>query len=430
VRAIAIAFVLALASTARADAPKPIVGARVQGHSKLTNATALRLAHVELGDPVTPDQIPQLEAALMSSELFKSAHVTLEDAPNGVVMVATLDDKMSWIAAPTIYVLPSNQAVGVGYAENNLFGENKKLLLYGQLGNHTSMFFGTYLIPYARGTPLVLRFDLYLLDHDIDEYTNPASDPTDFSISRTSTEHFLDAGALVGWQFNWWFLVSGRLRGAYVYFNNVQGGPKPEADGRDVTLQAQVTADARRHLFGVTWGPFLQFTGEGSIPGLDTYGYQLFQLRAYYSWRLFGEHQLELRTYQNVGHHLPFHEELTNGGVSDLRGYEVDQFRGDVRSVYRVEYSVPLFHWSIFAFRALGFWDGAYDGFHFQNLDDGSRNYLPTQGPGSHWWRDDVGAGLRVYVKNVVLPLLGLDFGYGIEGHSPEIYFEVGLTDF
>ena len=32
--------------------------------------------------------------------------------------------------------------------------------------------------------------------------------------------------------------------------------------------------------------------------------------------------------------------------------------------------------------------------------------------------------------KNVVLPLVGLDFGYGIEGHSPEVYFEVGLTDF
>jgi outer membrane protein assembly factor BamA len=429
VRAPAIAAVLALASTARADAPKPILGARVEGHSKLTPDTALRLAHVEVGDPITAAQIPQLEAALMSSELFKSAHVTLEDTPDGVIIVATLDDKMSWIAAPTLYVLPSNWAIGVGYAENNLFGKNRKVLLYGQLGNQTSMFFGTYLIPYVRGTPLQLRFDLYLLDHVIDEYTNPPGDPTDFSIARTSTEHFLDAAALVGWQFNWWFLVDARLRGAYVYFNDVKGGPRPEANGRDITLQTHITADARHHLFGVTWGPYLGFIAESSLPGLDTYGYQLFQLRAYYSWKLFGAHELELRTYQNIGRHLPFHEELTNGGVADLRGYNVDQFRGDTRSTYRVEYSVPLAHWSIFAFRALAFWDGAYDGFHFQDLD-GTRNYLPTQAPGSYWWRDDVGAGFRVYVKNVVLPLVGLDFGYGIEGHSPEVYFEVGLTDF
>jgi hypothetical protein len=197
--------------------------------------------------------------------------------------IGTLRGMESLIAAPTVYVLPSNRAIGVGYAENDLFGENRKVLLYGQLGNHTSMFFGTYLIPYVRGTPLQLRFDLYLLDHDIDEYANPPSDPTEFSIARTSTEHFLDAGALVGWQFNWWFSIDARLRGAYVYFNQIKGGPRPEADGRDVTLQSHITADVRHHLFGVTWGPYVQLIAESSLPKLDTYGYQLFQLRAYYS---------------------------------------------------------------------------------------------------------------------------------------------------
>jgi len=29
-----------------------------------------------------------------------------------------------------------------------------------------------------------------------------------------------------------------------------------------------------------------------------------------------------------------------------------------------------------------------------------------------------------------VLPLLGVDFGYGLEGRNLEIYFELGLTDF
>ena len=57
------------------------------------------------------------------------------------------------------------------------------------------------------------------------------------------------------------------------------------------------------------------------------------------------------------------------------------------------------------------------------------RDDLPSQlGPGGV--RNDVGVGLRIYVKAVVLPLLGLDLGHGIEGHSPEVYFEVGLTDF
>jgi hypothetical protein len=45
-------------------------------------------------------------------------------------------------------------------------------------------------------------------------------------------------------------------------------------------------------------------------------------------------------------------------------------------------------------------------------------------------WRNGVGAGLRVYIKAVVLPLLGLDVAYGIEARAPELYFQLGLTDF
>jgi len=160
--------------------------------------------------------------------------------------------------------------------------------------------------------------------------------------------------------------------------------------------------------------------------GLDSYGYQLMLLRAYQSWRLFGEHELELRGHFDAGRHLPLHEDLTLGGTSDLRGYDVDQFRGDVRAVFRAEYSIPLFKWRIFAFRALGFYDTGYVGFHSFRAD---RDYLLDQRTASYV-RNDVGAGFRIYVNNIVLPLLGLDLGYGIEGHTPQIYFEVGLTDF
>jgi len=44
-------------------------------------------------------------------------------------------------------------------------------------------------------------------------------------------------------------------------------------------------------------------------------------------------------------------------------------------------------------------------------------------------WRNGVGGGLRVYVKSIVLPLLGVDIGYGIEARDYHIYFAVGLTE-
>ncbi|MDB4956903.1 MAG: family outer membrane protein [Myxococcales bacterium] len=419
---------------APAVTPIPIAGFRARGDTKVHDRMVGRLTHLEIGDLITPDKIPELEAALLSSELFRTASVTFEDAPDGVLVVAMLKDKMSWIAAPTVYVLPSSWSVGVGYAENNLLGEEKKLLLYGQIGNRTNLFFGTYLDPAVNGTKLQLRFDIYAYRRYVQEYLNPPSDPRSFEVGRETQQTFLDGGVLVGWRFYWWLVADFRLRGAYVFFRDAKAAdgsplPVPQTDGWDITTQERITLDARKHLYGVTWGPYVQALVEPSVPGLDSYGYVVAAARAYYSWRLFGEHELELRTGLGIGRHLPFHEELAIGGVSDLRGYDVDQFRGDTRASFRVEYSVPIVKWKIFAFRALGFFDSGYVAYHFQD-PSGARNYLPTEVNGAHWFRNDFGGGLRIYVNNVVLPLLGLDYGYGLEGHSRELYFEIGLTDF
>jgi outer membrane protein assembly factor BamA len=431
---VVLAVACAISAPAYAEDARPIVGFRVAGKSKVTAETLGYLARVRIGDPVSTADLPRMKAALISSELFGSAEVALEDAPGGVTVVATLDDKLSWFAAPTLYVLPTSTAVGAGFVENNLGGRDQKLLLYGQIGTQTSLLFGTFLDPAYHGSRLTYRFDLYFERRQIDEYANPPTMPTSQAIERSTTQTFLDAGGLIGWNFRWWLVGDVRLRAAYVFFRdpfNPSAGnipePSPEKDGWDVTTQFRLTLDHRVHYFGLTWGPYLQLQLEPSVPGLDSYGYAFAQLRAYYSWKIWCEQELELRTIQAAGYHMPMHEELALGGAGDLRGYPTDQFRGDVNSFFRAEYSVPLVKWRIFAFRAIGFYDGGYSGFHFRRPED--RDYLAVQlGPGV--WRDDVGVGLRLYVKAVVLPLLGVDVGYGIEGRSPEVYFELGLTDF
>ncbi|HEU4731100.1 MAG TPA: BamA/TamA family outer membrane protein [Kofleriaceae bacterium] len=414
---------------------RPLTGFAVRGESEVKPRTVGYLAHVSIGDRISTADLPRIEQALLSSELFKTVSANLEPAPGdpspGFLLVVTAVDKHSWIAAPTAFALPGNLAFGLGYAENNFRGLDQKFLLYGQIGTRNSLFLGSFLDPAYHGTKLTWRTDLYLFRREIGEYANPAADPTSFAIDRTTTATYLGGGALIGWNFLWWLAADLRLRGAYVYFRDArdatgQSVARPEKDGWDITLQAHLTLDHRHHRYGVTWGSYAQLDLEPSIPGLDTYGYQLLMLRAYQSWRFFEEHELELRVHGNVGRHLPLHEDLTLGGVSDLRGYDVDQFRGDVRGVFRAEYSVPLFKWRFLAFRALGFYDTGYVGFHSRRDD---RVFLPNQ-LGDGYVRSDVGGGLRIYLNNIVLPLLGLDLGYGIEGHSPEIYFEVGLTDF
>ena len=439
---VACALVSAVSRAALAEPPRdaapqgrPIAGFEVHGDSKLQPRTVGYLAHVEIGDSITEQDIPRLEQALLSSELFTTVKVELAPAPGdpspGVTVVVTADDKHSWVAAPTAFALPGNTAFGVGFAENDFRGLDQKILLYGQIGTQTSLFFGTFYDPSYHGSKLTFRTDLYLFRRNIDEYVNDPGAPRSFAIERRTQVTYLGGGALIGWNFLWWLSADLRLRGAYVYFRNSRDAAdqpiaEPQHNGRDISLQAHLTVDRRQHRYGVTWGTYAQLNLEPTIPGLDSYGYQLLQARVYQSWRLFDEHELELRGHFNIGRHLPLHEDFTLGGTADLRGYDVDQFRGDTRAVFRAEYSVPLFKWRFLAFRALGFYDTGYVGYVSRRSD---RDYLLNQlGPG--YVRNDIGAGFRIYLNNIVLPLLGLDLGYGIEGHSPQIYFEVGLTDF
>lgn len=435
-RAIVFFSLILVAHSASADTtPRPVVGFRVRGASKLKELTLSYLAHVDPGDLVSDDKVGEIEAAVMSSELFESVVITLEPSEGGVLLVATLKDKLSWIAAPTLFILPSHYSVGVGYAESNLGGENKKMLLYAQYGNRTSMILGTFLTPSVRGTKWETRFDLYLLHQITDEYANLTNAPTSFAIERESTETFLDAGALVGYRFAWWLIGEFRLRGAYVYFRDSNAGDAamtpvaaPQDDGWDISAQALITLDHRSHRYGVTWGPYVQLQLESAVPFLDSYGYQSVKTRAYYSWRFFEEHELELRTRFQLGRRLPFHEDMTLGGASDLRGYSVDQFRGSLATMFRAEYSVPVWKYKLFAFRAIAFYDIGY--VRVGSHDQPGKNYLPDQPPGTSWLRSDAGAGIRLYVSTIVLPLLGLDVARGFEGKSTEIYFELGLTDF
>lgn len=431
----ALASVVAMTAAATA-APRPIVGFRMRGETKVTDRTGMYLSRHALGDRVDVEDIPELEQALLSSELFEQVTITLEDAPGGVIVVATVIDKHSWIVAPTLYLLSGARAFGVGFIENNLAGRNQKLAAYGQLGNRESVLFGTYLDPAVRGTRLTYRFDVYAYRRISNEYANPTDDATDDTIARATRTTYLGGGALVGWRFAWWLIGDVRPRGAYVQFDAAEVDGEPvgalpvaQTDGWDVSVQGRLTLDARQHRFGVTWGPYAQLMVDTTVPGLDDYGYSMGWLRAYHSWRLREAHQLELRGIVNLGRHLPFHEELTMGGVLDLRGYQVERFRGDVRTLLRVEYSVPIARWRTFDIRSLGFWDSGYSGLHSPR-QSGDRAYLPGHGDGVGWWRNDVGVGLRVYVRAIVLPLLGVDVAYGIEGRRPELYFQLGLTDF
>jgi hemolysin activation/secretion protein len=113
---------------------------------------------------------------------------------------------------------------------------------------------------------------------------------------------------------------------------------------------------------------------------------------------------------------LPFHKDLTLGG-SSLRGYSDRQFRGDTRIMARQDLLFPAYRHRKFSIFGVVFHDLGL-------------LYRDSVGIQSSSLRNGVGGGLRVSLAEILAPVFGLDFGYGVEDKDFHMYFALGLVDF
>lgn len=425
-----------------------VVDIRVDGNTKTTDETVRLIADVDKGEEMTPDLADRVQRDLVSSGLFRDVQVYWEPAPGGSRLVILARDKHSWVIAPAFYNQPTNKGAGVGFGENNLFGENEKLLLYGQVATGDSFFVGAYVDPSIAGTRLHWQADVFLKSGRVIEYASPRrywnDDPKPLRVSRLN---YLNGGVRVGTTF--WKAISldARLRSAHVGYSWVEAAegatieeitgdptstavPRPDASGWDVSTELSLGVDTRANWYGISSGYRFLATFEQSLPGLGSdfeYWYAGLQLQR--AIRVLERHNLILKGFASYGHDLPFQQEFLAGGTAQ-RGWKNNQFRGDIRLAANAEYSVPVFTVKGLAVRGLAFWDASYLTFGDAAQSNGTRHYLPdADARGLAPLRNSVGLGTRLYLRQIVLPLLGLDFGYGVERGDYEIYLAIGLTD-
>jgi outer membrane protein assembly factor BamA len=418
----------------------------VRENIKTTDRTVIQISGLEVGDEWNAGAGARATTELESSGLFKEVLVANEPGTNGVRVVIIARDKHSWVVAPTYYDQPTNRGVGVGFGENNLLGENKKLLLYGQVATGDTFFVGAYVDPAIHASRFMWELDVYLKSSRSFEY----APPTDFDVApaqvRVSRMRYLNSGVTTGVRLFGDLAYNLRVRGARVSFPSASvadgamlddvtddpmatEAPAPGVEGWDVSTTSALTWDTRSNWYGITRGTKLRLEWEQALP-------QLGSAFDYWTWTgsfdhahvFFGSHNLDVRGRLGWGWHLPFQAEYTSGGTS-LRGYQNDQFRGDIKAASNIEYSVPVFTVKGLALRAMAFFDATYTTFH--DTAHADRRYLPgAEQRGLGPFRTSIGAGTRIYLRQIVLPLLGLDFGYAPESGSYALYFAVGLTDF
>jgi outer membrane protein insertion porin family len=462
--ALALVMTAALAGRAAAEEIEDIV---VEGNTKTTSETVELIAQIGTGDDWQVDMVDKIKSRLVSCGLFSEVEVFWDaTATGGGVRVHILvKDKHSWVIAPALYDQPTNKGAGVGYGENNLFGKNQKLLLYGQVATGDSFFIGAWVIPSIGGTRLYSQLDTYLRDTRNIEYAVPTSYTGDTIAVRESKLVYLNGGFKLGVEPFRGIRLDTRIRGAKVSYNSIKlcsdagtpdtdascrhgrnavfddvepggdpamGIPKPGKEGWDVSNEWTLTIDRRANWYGVYTGHRynLSYEWASKVLGSD-YDYHRVGVSLYKAWQVLERHNLVLKGNFNLGHHLPFQQELLTGGTS-MRGWLNNQFRGDLQALGNVEYSAPIFTIHGLSVRGLAFWDSAYTAFVSQ-ASQSDRFYLPNSsfesGRLSSGFRNSVGIGTRLYLQQIVIPLLGVDVGYGLEVGDLQVYLAIGLTD-
>jgi hypothetical protein len=243
---------------------------------------------------------------------------------------------------------------------------------------------------------------------------------------------YVNAGVTTGVTIFDDFTFNTRLRGARVSYkwSELPDGTDTEApgdEGWDISHHNVFTWDTRSNWLGVTRGNRLRFEYERAIRSLSDFDYTIIAASAEHNHVFLERHNLNLRARVGRGWDVPFQTEFTSGGVS-LRGYQNDQFRGDFKAGGNAEYSVPVVTVLGVALRLMGFLDATYT--TFLDTDNDTRSYLPdAEVRGAGPLRTSVGLGIRTYLKQVVIPLLGYDIGYSPESGEWAMYFAIGVTD-
>jgi outer membrane protein assembly factor BamA len=416
----------------------------ISGNTKTRDDVVRFVARARVGEPYTRALVERVRKDLETSQLFREVSVSADQSweYGGARLVIRVRDKQSWIIAPTVYTSPGNKGFGLAYGDNNLVGTGKKLLVYGQVATLDTFLLLGYYEPTIPKTDLYDAAYVYLRSTHSTEYSSPGVASKNPKPVRDAQFSYWNLGLILGAYAGRRFTIDGRLRGAYVDFGSAKwasdvdplrlGFPlrprAPEVSGWDISTLWRVSNDTTTGWEGVLHGRLLRLSFEKSLPWISTYDYWLagFTYRQY--WRFFRTHNLMLQTGLAMGWHLPYQQEITAGGP-DLRGYTSEQFRGDAQVTNTLEYSFQIFWLGPFAFRGLVFWDTAFTTF-VNTSGNTQRNYLPgeTETTAAQW-RNGVGVGFRVYVKSIIMPLVGVDVGCGVEVRDCHVYLAVGLTN-
>lgn len=410
-------LILLLICTQNISATELLNRIYVEGNVKTKAKVIEQLSELQPGEELTNKMIASARAALISSGLFEEVRVRkVSTLREGYVDVyISVREKLSWFAVPSFSFSQDTLSGGGVIGESNLFGYNKKLIIFGDYGTSSRRGVIAYRDPSVLGSPLTLSFDGIVRWDRIIEYENRS----EFRRSR-----LMEYGVTVLPGYRW----SPRFVSFMgVYLRNInqeliseeQGRgrthyPPLDEDGWDIAITMAFVYDDMRNQDGLVQGAKLVFETELSdnrfFSDFD-YSAQKLSLQTGLIF-LNDEYNWVSKLNLSLGQSLPYYKEFTLGG-GNLRGFIRRQFRGDTRYSTNQDLVFPIHNFKRFLLRGSLFWDSGV--IYFKDEKFNEQN-----------WRNGVGGGVRIYLKGVVIPVFSFDVGWGIEERTYSTYLSIG----
>lgn len=453
------------------------------GTQKTDPATLAAIADVKKGSLITQEFLKKVRARIINSKLFRKVSVFYEELPRKkgwAYLFIEAKDRHSWFIAPMFQWQDGRYGGAIAYGECNLFGWGKRLGVAARYLTDSQGLGVAYDDPKTLGTPMTLRVGLGFQRKFLNEYMRlmgPAmgrSTPARqiriqqlFASLDLGYRFFRKLRLKVGYEFGLVSFsqprcphddaligeseecgpVTDEFTGAYpspIAFQKPDGtwrgdtyaGAKFWRWKREATFKLQVAFNNLIDIYGVKQGYKLKFKLEVAHPHLGSeFQFVKWVLFGKKIFRVFKTHFIALTAKHEETYGAPFHRELFMGG-SLLPGYTHRLALGDTNTSLRVAYNLPLFKVWWFHFRQVFYYRNAWIFFRnggknkpYFKENHGVRRYHLAHTPGPtdrSSFLQSVGTGLRLFVKAVAIPLLGVDVAYGFESNDVRFYFYVG----
>ncbi|MCE9669048.1 BamA/TamA family outer membrane protein [Myxococcus stipitatus] len=376
---------------ATAPAPRQLTGRieriELRGNTRTQDSVLLRAMRMTPGDVLVTGDVDELKRRLLNLKLFKSVEVLTLPEGAGVGLQVTVEERWTLLPIPVFSSSKGQWQAGVFAVESNLFGLQKTLVAGGMAGNRGGSLFSMFRDPGIGGSRWtgLLAFQFAKTDRErrvedvvVDAYTDRR-----FDISGT-----------LGYQ------VTPELNvgvGGFSLINkplaSKDGGPAPQR-GEVHGVSASVEYLGQDFHFYFDEGLVVRALYREGLDFLgSTRELRQVSLFASYTLPVFGDHALTLTAQHQQTRGDAFLDAQLLGGRTGSRGFASGTLWGETASAATLEYQVPL--WSP------------------QKLTLTAHAFVDV---GRVEWKDSLlryaapGLGVRVYVRDVAIPAVGIEF--------------------